>query len=69
MSQHADDEDQALHDDDDAFDIDRVKQQAIGALGPARRHLLRLLDHDYLPSDGVLTEVLRSIEECVERLT
>jgi hypothetical protein len=41
---------------------------AIGDLGPARRHLARILREDLKPSPAVMEEIFNSIERCVERL-
>lgn len=41
---------------------------AIGDLGPARRHVRRLLSGELTATPAVLLEVEASLERCVERL-
>lgn len=46
----------------------RLADYLIGDLGVARRHLQRLLNVEILPTKGVLLDIVKSIECCVERI-
>jgi hypothetical protein len=46
----------------------QLKKYLIGDLEVARRHLNRILYGQLPPSRGVVTEILNSIQDCVERI-
>jgi hypothetical protein len=52
--------------DDDARPT--LRELIVGDLGPARRHVARLLRGDLKPSTAVLEEIRASIERCVTRV-
>lgn len=46
----------------------RLAEYLVGDLGPARRHIQRLLTHEISPSRAVLEEIGESLERCVRRI-
>jgi len=46
----------------------QLKDFLIGDLGVARRHLQRILYDQLPPSRGVVLEIFKSVEDCVERI-
>lgn len=49
-------------------DVLDLADRLIGELGPARRHIQRLLDGEIDPCIGVYREIQKSIERCVQRV-
>lgn len=46
----------------------KLSEYLLGDLGPARRHLFRLLSGELPPTPGMLQEISDSVERCVSRI-